>query len=117
MAFSAQELLTIAGVLGMLLAVIAYNNLRAARARDAPAPISAHPPPAEGVHPIVGRYVQHEGSVVGEVVAVAGERAILRQAGVHRAVPVARLEPRGGELALVGAVDWAEAERAAADWK
>jgi hypothetical protein len=118
MAFSQSDLLTIGGVLALLGAVIVYNNFRAARAKAAATPATvAVALEAPGTHPLLGRFVQHEGGIVGEVVAVDGERTILRQSGVHYAVPVARLEPRGGDLALVGPFDREAARLAAADWK
>lgn len=104
------QLLAVGGVLAILLGLIAYNRSAAAKgraAKDADGP---------AVHPYICKFVQHEGAVVGEVVAMEGDRLILKQAGVFKSVPSAQAKPVGEELVLEGSVDWPAAIRDGTAW-
>lgn len=115
MASGDTQLYTVAGVLAILFAVILYNNLSAmkarAQARQAKAP--GHEGP---VHPLLVKFARHEGSIVGETVALDGDRLILKQAGTFKAVPVAQAEVKGDDVLLTGLIDWAAAAQAGAAW-
>ncbi|MES2155914.1 MAG: DUF5749 family beta-barrel protein [bacterium] len=104
MDYTREQIVAVAGVLAILLGVIVYNNLRAMRPKaKATAP--------DVKDPIIGRYVHHEGAVVGQAIAVHGDRVLLKQGNIHKAVPRAQLEPVGDELRLMGTVDWMDAEK------
>jgi hypothetical protein len=111
-AFTQEEILSVAGVLVILVGVVVYNNMRAMR----PRPAAAVNPTATTEQPIVGRYVHHEGAVVGQAVALEGSRVLLRQGNVHKAVPLEQLERVGDELRLMGTIDWMESEREGSQW-
>jgi hypothetical protein len=53
---------------------------------------------------------------VGEVVGLATDRLILRQGGVHKAVPLAQARLRDGDVALEGDIDWTAAEEQGRSW-
>lgn len=120
MAISQTELLTVAAVLVLLFAVILYNNFRAAKATRA---VKAAAEQARGGsvapadRPWVGRYLQHEGDVIGQVVAVEGERVIVRKGAATLAVPRSQVREQGADLGLTGSFDAAAAERDGAGWK
>ena len=65
---------------------------------------------------MLGRYATHRGHVAGEVVAITTDRIVLRQSGVHKAVPLSQARLRDGEVMLEGDVDWAAAEDAGKAW-
>jgi hypothetical protein len=116
MATGDTQLYTVAGVLAILFAVILYNNVAAMRAR-AKARQAKEAAGHEGpVHPLLVKFARHEGSIVGETVAIDGDRLILKQAGAFKAVPVAQAEVQGDDVVLTGAIDWAAAEQAGAAW-
>lgn len=115
MAFSNQQLLTLGGVLVILFAVIVYNNVQAARARSRSRAASSSGT-GDVVHPLLVKFARHEGSVVGETVAIDGENLVLKQAGVFKAVPSRQAEVRDGEVVLTGAIDWPAAEQAGMAW-
>ncbi len=116
------QLLTLAGVLVILFAVILYNNVVAVRARKAEggagpgSTSSANSPSAEPVDPLLVKFALHEGNVVGETVALDGDQLIVKQAGVFKAVPRAQAVVKGDEVQLSGTIDWAQAERDGAAW-
>lgn len=123
MAFSNGQLATVAGVLAILFLVIVLNNVAAmrarARARSASAGGGAGAAGGEGsgaVHPLLVKFARHEGSVVGETVALDGDRLVLKQAGVFKAVPARQAEVKGDDVVLTGAIDWAAAEAAGREW-
>jgi hypothetical protein len=117
MAFSQTQLLTVLGVLVVLFAVIVYNNVAAMRARVQARQASAAGATHEGpVHPLLVKFVRHEGSIVGETVAIDGDRLILKQAGRFKAVPVAQAKVEGDDVLLSGSIDWAAAEQAGSAW-
>jgi nitrogen fixation protein FixH len=106
----AVELYTILGVLAILLGVIVYNNVAAAlatRRRAAAAPAAS---------PWMGRHVQFEGDVVGEVVAEEGDRLILRRGDRTLAVPRAQVRPQGLDLSLAS-FDRAAAQAEGEAWQ
>ncbi len=119
MAFSQMELLTVAGVLVLLFGIIVYNNARAAKATRALAAAKAGMTPEEmsAPKPWPGRYLQHEGDVLGQVVAVEGERVIVRKGATVLSVPKAQVREQGADLGLTGSFDAAAAEREGASWK
>jgi hypothetical protein len=102
-ALSDTQMVTVAVVLGILLLVIVYNNIMAARGRPAGRPSSEEEP---AVHPFLAKFARHEGNVVGEVVAVSGGRLILKQSGAFKAVPLAQASEDSGEVILTGDIDW-----------
>lgn len=125
MALDNTQLLTLVGVLVVLFAVIVYNNVAAARARGKGKDAS----PASGgssatrssttgapVDPLLVKFARHDGSIVGESVALDGDRLILKQAGVFKAVPKAQARVEGDDLVLTGAIDWAKAAADGAAW-
>ncbi|MFA5943006.1 MAG: DUF5749 family beta-barrel protein [Candidatus Thermoplasmatota archaeon] len=118
MALGQTQLLTVAGVLAILFAVIVYNNVAAMRSRikarqATKGSASSHEGP---VHPLLVKFARHEGSVVGETVAIDGERLILKQAGSFKAVPISQAEVKGDDVVLTGLIDWAIAAQAGTAW-
>lgn len=65
---------------------------------------------------MLGRYATHRGSVVGEVVALTTDRVVLRQGGIHKAVPLSQARLREGDVLIEGDVDWTAAENAGKAW-
>jgi hypothetical protein len=121
MAFDQTQLLTLAGVLLILFAVIVGNNVSAARSRGrAKAAAGASGTAGAGgdtvVHPLLVKFARHEGSVVGETVAIDGDRLVLKQAGTFKSVPLAQAQEKDGEVVLSGGIDWAAAEQAGTAW-
>ena len=121
-ALTDSQLVTLAGVLGILLVAIVVNNVLAANARSkaraggqAPA-ASASASSSSPVDPLLVKFARHEGSVVGEGIAIDGDRLILKQGGVFKAVPRAQAEVRGDEVVLSGAIDWDKAVADGAAW-
>jgi hypothetical protein len=119
-AFSNEQLATVAGVLAVLFVVIVLNNVAAMRARSRARSAAAGggaPDPGSGpVHPLLVKFARHEGSIVGETVALDGDLLVLKQAGVFKAVPARQAEARGDDVVLTGAIDWAAAEAAGREW-
>lgn len=116
MATTDTQLYTVAGVLAILFLVILYNNVAAMRARSK-ARQANQPPGHEGpVHPLLVKFARHEGSIVGETVAIDGDRLIVKQAGSFKAVPVTQAKVEGDDVVISGSVDWAAAEKAGAEW-
>ena len=116
MATTDTQLYTVAGVLAILFAVILYNNVAAMRARSKArqaAKAGGHEGP---VHPLLVKFARHEGSIVGETVAIDGDRLIVKQAGSFKAVPVAQAAVQGDDVVITGAIDWPAAEKAGAEW-
>src|SRR5688572_2834858 len=117
MALGQTQLYTVAGVLAILFVVIVYNNVAAMRARVAARQAAKAGPTHEGpVHPLLVKFARHEGSIVGETVAIDGDRLIVKQAGSFKAVPIAQAEVQGDDVVLKGTIDWAAAEQAGAAW-
>jgi hypothetical protein len=115
MAYEETQLYTVAGVLAILFAVILYNNIAAMRARAQARQAKA--PQHEGpVHPLLVKFARHDGSIVGETVAIDGDRLILKQAGQFKAVPIAQAEVKGDDVVLTGLIDWAAAAKAGSEW-
>jgi hypothetical protein len=118
MALGDTQLYTVAGVLAILFAVIVYNNVAAVRARvKARAAKQPGAPAHEGpVHPLLVKFARHEGSIVGETVAIDGDRLILKQAGSFKAVPLSQAEVKGDDVVLTGAIDWGTAAQQGSAW-
>lgn len=116
MAIADTQLYTIAGVLAILFAVILYNNVAAMRARSKARQASKAPGHDGPVHPLLVKFARHEGSIVGETVAIDGDRLIVKQAGSFKAVPIAQATVEGDDVVLAGPIDWAAAEQAGAAW-
>ncbi len=110
MAFDQLTILTILGVLAILVGVVFFNNMRAMR------PAAKAVPTTPAGEPILQRYVHHEGAVVGQAIAVEGDKVLLKQGNVHKAIPLAQLERSGDELRLLGTVDWLDCEKDGAAW-
>jgi len=107
---SSDDFLSAGGVLAIVLGGIVYNHLAVARGAR-PRKSAARTPDT-----MMGRFVTHRGSVVGEVVGSTTDRLVLRQAGVHKAVPLSQAHWRDGELVLEGDVDWTVAEEDGRAW-
>jgi hypothetical protein len=103
MELDATVLATVGGVLLILLAVILYNNQRAAKARTEGAGPAG---PAGAPDTWVGRYVHHAGSVVGRVAAVEENRIIIERAGERRAFALLGARPMGNDIEYTGAFEW-----------
>lgn len=123
MAFSNAQLATVAAVLAILFVVIVLNNVAAMRARSRAKAASAGSAGEAGgagdgspVHPLLVKFARHDGSIVGETVALDGDRLILKQAGVFKSVPARQAEMRGDDVVLTGAIDWTAAEAAGREW-
>ncbi|MEK6985974.1 MAG: DUF5749 family beta-barrel protein [Candidatus Thermoplasmatota archaeon] len=117
MALSQTEILTVAGVLVLLFAVILTNNFRAAKATRALKAAQAGADAAPTNKPWLGRYLQHEGDIVGQVVAVEGERVIVRKGTINLAIAKSQVREQGADLGVVGTFDLAAAERDGVGWK
>ena len=116
MAYDQTQLYTVAGVLAILFAVILYNNIAAMRAR-----VQAKQAKASGghegpVHPLLVKFARHDGSIVGETVAIDGDRLILKQAGSFKAVPISQAEVQGDDVVITGVVDWGTAAQQGTAW-
>lgn len=124
MALDRTQLLTLVGVLAILFAVIVYNNIVAARARSGAArgtgtksgKAASSSASSAPVDPLLVKFARHDGSVVGETVALDGDRLILKQSGVFKSVPRAQAEVHGDEVVLTGAIDWTQAAADGAAW-
>lgn len=116
------QLLTLAGVLVILFLVIVVNNVAAMKARAQARPGAASGTGAaeasssEPVHPLLVKFARHEGSVVGETVALDGDHLILKQAGMFKSVPRAQAEVKGEDVVLTGHIDWPAAATKGAEW-
>lgn len=117
MALSQTEILTVAGVLVLLFAVILTNNFRAAKATRALKAAQAGADVAPANKPWIGRYLQSEGDIVGQVVAVEAERIIVRKGATNLAIAKSQVREQGADLGVVGTLDLATAERDGAGWK
>ena len=119
MAFGQTQVVTLAAVLTILFAVLVFNNVAAmrtrARARKGGEGASGSSG-GDAVHPLLVKFARHDGSVVGETVALDGDRLVLKQAGVFKAVPAAQAKVEGGEVVLTGPIDWPAAEQAGLAW-
>ena len=115
-ALTQTQLLTLGGVLVILFAVIVYNNVQAARARGRKPAAPSGASPGSAVDPLLVKFARHEGSVVGEGIAIDGDRLVLKQAGVFKSVPKAQAEVRGDEVVLTGPIDWDKAIADGAAW-
>lgn len=119
MALTQAQLLTMVGVLAILFIVIVVNNVLAARARSS-SPSSNKPAKSSSddspVNPLLVKFARHEGSVVGEGIALHGDHLILKQAGVFKSVPIGQAEVKGDEVVLTGAIDWEKAIADGAAW-
>jgi hypothetical protein len=116
MASGDTQLYTVAGVLAILFAVIVFNNVAAMRARAKAKQAKASGGHEGPVHPLLVKFARHDGSIVGETVAIDGERLILKQAGSFKAVPVAQAAVVGDDVVLTGTIDWVAAEAAGSAW-
>lgn len=103
---------TLAAVAVLVVGVVYYNQRMAGRERAVGAAAEEGPAKSD----LLVRFARHEGSVVGETVAVDGDRLILKQAGVFKAVPLAAAKVVGDDVVLTGDVDWAAAIEAGSAW-
>lgn len=71
----------------------------------------------ESVSPMLCKFVNHEGSIVGEVVAIEEETLILKQSGQFKAVDANLAHLENDEVTLKGDVDWEAAYKAGDEWK
>jgi hypothetical protein len=121
MALSQNQLLTLVGVLVVLFAVMVYNNIVAMQARrkqqgGTGKKTSSGDRDGPAVHPMIAKFARHEGSIVGEGIAIADDRLILKQAGIFKSVPLAQADVIEDEIVLTGPIDWKAAEEAGAAW-
>jgi hypothetical protein len=114
--FGSTQVATLAGVLAVLFGVLAFNNLAAMRARSQARRGGAMAGGGDAVHPLLVKFARHEGAIVGETVALDGDRLILKQAGLFKAVPAAQAKVDGEEVVLTGPIDWPAAEQAGMAW-
>ncbi len=102
---------TLAAVAVLLVGMMVYNQRMAAKEREAG--------PTEDVpstHEYLVKFARHEGSVVGETVAVHEDRLILKQAGVFKSVALSQAKVVGDEVVLSGDIDWEAAISAGTGW-
>lgn len=113
-------LYTLLGVALILLALIFYNNFRARQEQErggAPMPHArSDEEEGDGGEELLLKFARHEGSVVGETVALDGEHLILKQAGVFKSVLVAQASIDGDEVVIEGPVDWKDAIAKGTAW-
>lgn len=112
-ALQANEWAAVAGVFVVLLAVFAFNLMKA---RNQPIKAQEGEEEEHSVSPLLSRFAVHRGDVVGETVAVQGDRLILKQAGVFKSVPVAAASLDGEEVRIQGDIDWKAAEKDGTAW-
>ena len=108
-----EQLVTVGGVLAILIGVMVYNTLAASRKPIVPV---AAPGPAAAAAVWVGRYVQHEGDIVGQVVAVDGDLVIVRKGASWLGIPKAAVREQGLDLGAT-AYDAAAAAAAGSAWR
>lgn len=106
MASNLQILLAVLAVL-----IVVYVVFKRAAANASPAKDE------ESVSPLLCKFVSHEGSIVGEVVAIEDETLILKQSGTFKSVPASSAHLHGDEVHLTGEIDWESALAAGAIWK
>lgn len=93
----------------ILLATISYNNMMARQER--------HRREGDEEAPdILCKFAVHDGSVVGETVAIDGDRLILKQAGTFKSVAAKLAHIEGDEVHLRGDIDWDASITAGAAW-
>ncbi|MHB8633058.1 MAG: hypothetical protein ACYDBQ_03695 [Thermoplasmatota archaeon] len=93
MALSTDQLLAALGVV----AVLIVGMVVAARARKRELP----PAPS----PWVGRYLQHDGDVVGQVVVADAERVVVQKGSKRYSFGRSRVREQGLDLGLTGDLD------------
>jgi nitrogen fixation protein FixH len=109
----ASDLLTVAGVFAILAGVMVYNTLAASRR---PIPAAAAGQAQAAPQPWVGRYVQHEGEIVGQVVAVEGDDVVVRKGAAFLVLPRVAVREQGLDLG-VAAYDAEAVAKAGESWK
>lgn len=112
MAFHGTELFAILGVFVIIVAIILYNNAMARRRTAAKSEEDEERPAGH----LLSRFAHHEGSVVGETVAVEQDKLILKQEGVFKAVPLDMATLERDEVVLQGFIDWDAAKAEGAQW-
>lgn len=95
----------------ILLATISYNNMMARQERQNRGARDEDERPD-----VLCKFAVHDGSVVGETVAVDGDRLILKQAGAFKSVAATLAHVEGDEVHLRGDIDWPAALEAGAAW-
>jgi hypothetical protein len=116
MSFGQTQVATLALVLAILFAVLLFNNIMAMRARSKSRSSAAASDDDSPVHPLLVKFARHDGSIVGETVAIDGDRLVLKQAGLFKSVPIAQAKVEGDDVVLSGPIDWAAAEQAGMVW-
>ncbi len=106
------QLYTLIGVAFLLLVVLSYNNMMAKQERTR-APAAK---PEEETGDWLCKFATHEGDVVGESVAVDGDRLILKQSGTFKSVALSAATVVGDEIHLSGDIDWDASREAGAAW-
>lgn len=112
MSATTQELATIGAVFAILVGVMLLNALSPSRRR----PIVEAVPAASAASAWLGRYVQCEGDVVGQVVAVEPASVVVRKGGAFLALPRAQVREQGLDLGVTP-YDAAEAAAQGNAWK
>lgn len=102
--------LALLGMAAILVGMLLVNQVLAKRAREQVAE------PEDPAKDLLLKFAHHEGSVVGESVAIDDDRLILKQAGVFKSVPLAQAEVHEGDIRITGDVDWEEAIRQGEAW-
>jgi hypothetical protein len=106
------QIYTVLGVVAVLLGVILYNAWSAVRLRVKAA---ASLPGASASW--VGKHVQHQGDILGEVVAEEGDKVVLRKGPATLVVPRALVRPQGLDLGVKGDLDIATALAEGQAWQ
>lgn len=102
---------TLAAVGLLVVGMVVYNQRMAGREQAAAATDDG---PSRSDYLV--KFARYEGSVVGETVALDGDRLILKQAGVFKSVPVALAKVVGDEVVLTGDIEWSSAIEAGTAW-
>lgn len=116
MALTDAQVYSLVGVVLILVGVMWYNRMASRRPRPSGAGGGAGAGGAAGSGLLL-KFVHHEGSVVGESVALDGDRLVLKQGDVFKSVPAAQARDEGREVRLTGDVDWAQAVRDGQAWR
>ena len=108
-------LYTLGLVAFLLIVVVSYNNMMAKQARErGPAPKAERD--EEDTSSWLCKFALHDGNVVGETLAVDGDRLILKQAGVFKSVRIEQARIEGEEVVLRGDIDWDAAIESGTAW-
>lgn len=103
---------TLAAVGLLLILMVVYNQRMAGRERQA-----GNKEDGPSRTDLLVKFARHEGSVVGESVAISGDHIILKQANVFKSVSLDHAQLVGDEIVLTGEIDWDAAVVAGDAWR